>query len=174
MEGGYCGQQALGRGPAGRWTLFPASVWLGLPQTHPAYAALFGLLPQVLAETSAALAPCGVGRLYWQVSPLGQPPPDIQITALDKTLPGLPQAWACARWQTAPNDGHRQQANIFLLPAAPWEDTVALTGVLLHELGHILGLEHSGSQDDVMHAYGRRPARFSPGDLAQCARIYRV
>lgn len=47
------------------------------------------------------------------------------------------------------------------------ERSVSWGGVLVHEFGHVVGLDHVEDTDELMHRYaGRGPVAFGPGDRA--------
>lgn len=49
-----------------------------------------------------------------------------------------------------------------------------LKGVVMHELGHVLGLGHATQPDEVMNPSGNNGATWGPGDLAGLAKVGRA
>lgn len=57
-------------------------------------------------------------------------------------------------------------------PSAP-EGSIDIISVLIHELGHALGLDHAPEQGNVMYAYYSGPRReLGPWDIAEIRRRY--
>ncbi|MFT4188798.1 MAG: matrixin family metalloprotease [Aeromicrobium sp.] len=71
------------------------------------------------------------------------------------------------------DDGHRWYVTGEVALDAPDLErlgTETAVHVLIHELGHVLGLAHVDDHNELMHPYGDRPG-WGPGDLAGLAEL---
>jgi predicted Zn-dependent protease len=64
---------------------------------------------------------------------------------------------------------------MFWIESRPMSGSISLRTIILHEIGHIMGLFHSSDAESVMfeYVYTNQVKRISPGDRAELAKIYK-
>jgi hypothetical protein len=72
-----------------------------------------------------------------------------------------------------PDLGYHMAGQIHLNPAADWT-RIDVASVIMHEIGHALGLPHSVDPEDLMYPWYKGHRRLSMGDQFAIAQLYRV
>ncbi len=72
----------------------------------------------------------------------------------------------------APPNGESMAGDLHIDDEEPWDGAIDLYSVVLHELGHALGLAHTGDPTAVMYPYYRQVTQLALDDILSIQQMY--